>query len=117
MFGPLARNDRKCVKDWQGEGEFAHINIPRGTLIRLAYHLIHHDQEYWPDPEQFMPERFLKENATDIIPHTYRPFGGIWEQATEFIVAQRSPPFYVVYVYTLKGDRGSASARGSPSPS
>ena len=75
MFGPLARNDRKCVKDWQGEGEFAHINIPRGTLIRLAYHLIHHDQEYWPDPEQFMPERFLKENAADVVPFSFLPFG------------------------------------------
>ena len=75
MFGPLARNDRKCVKDWQGEGEFAHINIPRGTLIRLAYHLIHHDQEYWPDPEQFRPERFFKENAAAIVPFSFVAFG------------------------------------------
>ena len=75
MFGPVARNDRKCVKDWQGEGEFAHINIPRGTLIRLAYHLIHHDHQYWPEPEQFRPERFLKENAADILPFSFVAFG------------------------------------------
>ena len=75
MFGPVARNDRKCVKDWQGEGEFSHINIPRGTLIRLAYHVIHHDHQYWPEPEQFRPERFLKENAADVVPFSFVAFG------------------------------------------
>ena len=36
----------------------------------------HHEPEFFPEPAKFDPERFLKENATDIIPHTYRPFGG-----------------------------------------
>ena len=75
MFAPIARNDRKCVKDWEGEGEFAHIKIPKGTLVRLAYHVIHHDQQYWPEPEQFRPERFLKENAADIVPFSFVAFG------------------------------------------
>jgi len=75
MFAPIARNDRKCVRDWQGEGEFAHINIPAGTLVRLAYHLIHQDQLYWPEPEQFRPERFFKENAANIVPFSFVAFG------------------------------------------
>ena len=35
----------------------------------------HHDPEFFPEPEKFKPERFLKGNADDIIPHTWRPFG------------------------------------------
>ena len=75
MFAPIARNDRKCVKDWEGEGEFAHIKIPAGTLVRLAYHLIHQDELYWPDPEQSRPERFFKENAANIVPFSFVAFG------------------------------------------
>ena len=36
----------------------------------------HHNEEFFPEPEKFMPERFLKENANLIIPFTFRPFGG-----------------------------------------
>ena len=35
----------------------------------------HHDPEFFPEPERFKPERFLKENADNIIPYTWRPFG------------------------------------------
>ena len=35
----------------------------------------HHNEEFFPEPEVFRPERFLKENANSIIPFTFRPFG------------------------------------------
>ena len=35
----------------------------------------HLDEEFYPDPLSFKPERFLKENADQIIPYTWRPFG------------------------------------------
>ena len=35
----------------------------------------HYDPEFFPEPEKYQPERFLKENAGDIIPYTWRPFG------------------------------------------
>ena len=34
-----------------------------------------HDQEYYPSPEIFKPERFLSENRHLIKPYTYLPFG------------------------------------------
>jgi cytochrome P450 len=37
---------------------------------------LHHSEEYFPEPEKFKPERFLKENSADVVPFTFRPFGG-----------------------------------------
>ncbi len=50
--------------------------IRKGMQIETPIYAAHHDPEFFPDPEEFRPERFLKENASNIIPFTYRPFGG-----------------------------------------
>ncbi|XP_049273655.1 cytochrome P450 3A19-like [Rhipicephalus sanguineus] len=39
-----------------------------------AYQL-HHDQEYWNEPEKFDPERFSPENRHSINPIAYQAFG------------------------------------------
>ncbi|KAI5638879.1 cytochrome p450 domain-containing protein [Phthorimaea operculella] len=46
-----------------------------GTSIHLPVYHLHHNPEYFPDPEQYRPERFLPENKAHIIPYTYMPFG------------------------------------------
>ncbi|KAJ2942967.1 hypothetical protein O0L34_g15157 [Tuta absoluta] len=46
-----------------------------GTLILLPVYHLHHNPEYFPDPEKYRPERFLPENKSHIIPYTYMPFG------------------------------------------
>ncbi len=46
--------------------------------IEMPIYPSHHDPEFFPDPEEFWPDRFLKENASNITPFTYRPFGGIY---------------------------------------
>ncbi|WAR09841.1 CP17A-like protein [Mya arenaria] len=33
--------------------------IPKDTTIMMNQHHVHHNPEYWPDPDQFKPERFL----------------------------------------------------------
>jgi len=71
MFPPVARNDRVCVKDWEEEG----LSISKGINIAIPIYVIHHNPEYWPEPELFKPERFFKENASNVIPYAWLPFG------------------------------------------
>ncbi len=53
-----------------------HYLLPKGTRIQLPIYACHYDEDYFPQPEKFEPERFLKENADKIVPYTWRPFGG-----------------------------------------
>nr|AKH03527.1 cytochrome P450 3027F2 [Paracyclopina nana] len=68
---PVTEHDRLCTKDCVVEG----IKIPKGTRIQLPNLPAHIDEEFFPDPFAFKPERFLKENAHQITPFTWRPFG------------------------------------------
>ena len=73
LNGPAARLDRKCTKDWvSADGK---LSIPRGMKIRFPYYAIHHNPDWWPEPELYKPERFLKENSHNIKPYTWIPFG------------------------------------------
>ncbi|XP_054714947.1 cytochrome P450 4V2-like [Uloborus diversus] len=48
--------------------------IPKGSLcIVLTYHL-HRDEEVFPNPEVFNPDRFLPENSAERHPYAYIPF-------------------------------------------
>lgn len=49
--------------------------ITRGTTVLIPIHHIHHDARWWPDPEAFDPQRFLR-GAKDRPRSAYLPFGG-----------------------------------------
>lgn len=46
-----------------------------GTKIVIPVHAIHYDSKYYSNPEDFEPERFSEENAHNLHPNTYIPFG------------------------------------------
>ena len=50
--------------------------IRKGVRVDMPIYACHHDETFFPNPTEFRPEMFLKENAGSIIPFTYRPFGG-----------------------------------------
>ncbi|UXI22229.1 hypothetical protein NH340_JMT08172 [Sarcoptes scabiei] len=52
------------------------LTIEKGTGIIISIYAIHHNPEYYPEPERFDSERFMPGNLEKIIPYTYLPFGG-----------------------------------------
>ncbi|EFC48757.1 predicted protein [Naegleria gruberi] len=42
------------------------ITIPKGTQIAASWLDIHKDERYWPQPNEFIPERFLKRKDSTI---------------------------------------------------
>jgi cytochrome P450 family 6 len=69
--------DRTCTTDWKIPDSFGHSNVtlPRGTATYVPVYGIHHDPQYYPDPQRFDPERFTPENMKERHPFTYLPFG------------------------------------------
>ena len=68
---PVIEHDRVCTNDCVVQG----IPVKKGVKICMPNYPAHYDAEFFPEPEMFQPERFLKENADQIIPYTWRPFG------------------------------------------
>uniref|UniRef100_UPI003AAD8CCA cytochrome P450 3A40-like isoform X1 n=1 Tax=Centroberyx gerrardi TaxID=166262 RepID=UPI003AAD8CCA len=49
--------------------------IPKDMVVMVPTWVLHRDPDLWPEPEEFKPERFSKENKETIDPYTYMPFG------------------------------------------
>lgn len=52
------------------------MKVTKNMRVDMPIYNSHHNPEFFPDPQEFKPERFFKENQGNIIPYTYRPFGG-----------------------------------------
>lgn len=48
--------------------------MPKGANAIIITYALHRDPRYFPDPEEFRPERFLPENSAGRPPYAYLPF-------------------------------------------
>lgn len=71
-FSPAWLIPRVAVEDDSIDGH----RIRKGTSVLIPAHLIHHDERWWPNPEEFDPSRFLPGASKDRPRSTYLPFGG-----------------------------------------
>ncbi|XP_060529241.1 cytochrome P450 4C1-like [Cylas formicarius] len=48
--------------------------IPADVSLLLSLYKLHHDPDYWPDPDRFDPDRFLPDAASKRHPYAFAPF-------------------------------------------
>ncbi|CAH0579543.1 unnamed protein product [Chrysodeixis includens] len=79
MWPPVANLDRYCAKDYNigkpnktADKDFI---VKSGTGVSVPVYAFHRDPAYYPNPEQFDPERFSDENKHKIPSFAYMPFG------------------------------------------
>ena len=67
------RLERLAVTDYKIPG--SELIIPKETVVIFPTYAIHRDEEYYPDPEVFDPERFSSEEKLKRHPMAFQPFG------------------------------------------
>ncbi|XP_038141280.1 cytochrome P450 3A30-like isoform X2 [Cyprinodon tularosa] len=71
LYPPAARIERMTKETVRIQG----ITIPKNMIVQVPVYALHRDPDLWPDPEEFKPDRFSKENKHNINPYAYLPFG------------------------------------------
>lgn len=72
-YPPLPLLNRKTKEDYRIEG--TDIVLESGRMVLIPVHAVHHDPEYYPNPDKFDPERFSSEEKKKRHPMTWFPFG------------------------------------------
>ena len=73
MFPPGATIIRKATKDYKVPD--SDVVLKKGSTVMASVYAIQHDPEFYPEPEEFIPERFTPEEVAKRHPLSYLPFG------------------------------------------
>lgn len=72
-YPPVVLLARTCVKNYKIPE--TDVTLEKGTNVFVPVYAIHHDPEFYPNPELFDPDRFTEENKAKRPQFTYLPFG------------------------------------------
>lgn len=72
LYPPAILANRAVKKPVTVDG----IYIPEDVMVGIPIYAIHRNPKIWPQPEQFIPERFTSEAKANRHPMAYLPFGG-----------------------------------------
>ncbi|KAF5285130.1 hypothetical protein FQA39_LY16819 [Lamprigera yunnana] len=73
-YPPVGIMTRVCVEDYTIPDDHD-VTIKKGTKVAIPIYAVHHDPEYYPNPDIFDPERFSEENINSRPLFSYLPFG------------------------------------------
>ncbi|KAG5669760.1 hypothetical protein PVAND_000054 [Polypedilum vanderplanki] len=73
MYPPVFQALRQAARDYKVEKD--NFIIPKDILVSIPIYAIHHDPEYYPEPDKFDPDRFNDENKAQRHPMAFLPFG------------------------------------------
>jgi cytochrome P450 family 6 len=72
-YPPLAELSRRCEIDYK-EPQTGFV-FKMGTRLHIPVYAIHHDPDYYPNPDVFDPDRFTDEQVQNRNPYSFLPFG------------------------------------------
>ncbi|XP_062552482.1 probable cytochrome P450 6a13 [Armigeres subalbatus] len=72
-YPPVSNLARKVTKDYKLPN--SDVVLQKGSTLIVPVYAIHHDPEYYPDPERFDPDRFAPDQVAKRHPYTFLPFG------------------------------------------
>ncbi|XP_018025501.1 cytochrome P450 9e2 isoform X2 [Hyalella azteca] len=73
MYPPAHLLERKCTKDYSVPD--SDVKITQGMFVTVPVYSLHRDERYFPDPDTFLPDRFMPATKNDIPSGVYLPFG------------------------------------------
>ena len=71
VYPATTRIDRTCTEDYEYEG----IKIKKGQVWVASIYALHYDEDLYPNPEKFDPDRFSEENKKTRDSSAHMPFG------------------------------------------
>ena len=71
IYPPVWGFEREAIAD----DVVAGYPLPKDTMVGIAPWTLHRDRRWWPDPEHFVPDRFLPERVKERPRFSYLPFG------------------------------------------
>ncbi|CAG0888448.1 unnamed protein product [Darwinula stevensoni] len=71
LYPPAFRTERTCNKPCEIRG----VKFEKGVRIAFPIYAIHHNPEFYEDPEEFRPDRFAQSEKVLRHPMIYLPFG------------------------------------------
>ncbi|KAK9884812.1 hypothetical protein WA026_009039 [Henosepilachna vigintioctopunctata] len=72
-YPPVPGLPRICNKDYKVPG--TDLVLEKGVRVMISVAGIHHDPDYYADPEKFDPDRFSEDNKKNLTPNSFLPFG------------------------------------------
>ena len=72
MYPPLTELVRRVTVD---KYQLKDVTLEKDSVVIVPSYVVHHSEEYYPEPERFNPDRFMPENKHLLVPYTYMPFG------------------------------------------
>lgn len=82
------------------DGSGSQLEVPEGMSIIIPVQAIHHDPQYYPNPDKFDPDRFTNEAKESRPKCTFIPFGEGPRQCLGKSFS--NPSFYYGTVYSIR---------------
>ena len=94
-------------------------HIVTGSTLIMSPYLLHRNAEHWPDPDQFLPDRFLDANVDQRRSSSYLPFGAGPRQCVGRDVSLFEAPLMLAgiarsFAFQLADAKHSHAAAGGP---